>query len=109
MRYIITESRLTSIIENWLSDNYGNLISAVAGGYRLYVPSKDDMTVIFSVSPNSEVLIMNKKIFNSMVDLFGIEKEGVSRGFIIKWFNKNYNQKVERFRIEHHSEDYIFH
>jgi hypothetical protein len=42
------------------------------------------------------------------LDLFGIEKQEVSRGLIIKWFNKNYNQKVERFRIEHHSEDYFF-
>lgn len=103
MKYIITESRLTSMIENWLSDNYGNLLGEVVGGYKLLcVPSKD-MTVIFAISPNSEVLIMNKKIFDSMVDLFGIEKDGMIRGLVMKWFNEKYNQKVERFRIEHYS------
>jgi hypothetical protein len=103
MRYIITESRLTSIIENWLSDNYGNLASAVMGGYTLYVPSEDDITVIFSVSPNSENLIMSEKLFNSMIDLFGIEKEGMISGLVMKWFNEKYNQKVKRFRIERFS------
>jgi hypothetical protein len=103
MKYIITESRLTSIIENWLSDNYGNLVSAVIGGYRLYVPSEDDITVIFSVSPNSENLIMTEKLFNSMIDLFGIEKEGIISGLVMKWFNEKYNQKVSRFRIERFS------
>jgi len=103
MRYIITESRLTSIIENWLSDNYGNLASAVISGYRLYVPSEDDITVIFSVSPNSENLIMSEKLFNSMIDLFGIEKEGMISGLVMKWFNEKYNQKVKRFRIERFS------
>ena len=33
------------------------------------------------------------------------EKFEITRGLVMKWFNKNYNQKVERFRIEHHSEN----
>jgi hypothetical protein len=46
---------------------------------------------------------MSEKLFNSMIDLFGIEKEGMISGLVMKWFNEKYNQKVKRFRIERFS------
>jgi hypothetical protein len=102
MRYIIRENRLTSIIERWLDENYGNLLSATAGGYQLYVPSRENIDVIFSVSPNLEVLIINKNLRDTINSLFGIEDNTINK-LIQKWFNENYNQKTVRTRIEHKS------
>lgn len=95
MEYVITESRLNSIIENWLNENYGDLEKYHRDEFREVYLSKDGRFK-FMYNLRGKQLYVISEVWNVITYMFGLDYEETGK-FLLNWCNKKYGFRAKVF------------
>jgi hypothetical protein len=92
MKYIITESRLESLINNYLTNSLKNIESyseEIDGEDYDWWGAKDEPVFVLKDNVLGKVgIAFNTQYIDSLCDLFGIS-EYEAKTYLLKWINTN--------------------
>jgi hypothetical protein len=94
MKYIITENRLNSFIENWLNENYGDLERYHRAEFReVYLSKNGRFKIMYNI--RGKQLYVIREVWDFITNMFGLDYEETGK-FLLNWCNKKYkfNAKV---------------
>jgi hypothetical protein len=111
MKYIITESQYNKAIDKFISKQFEGFEEVRIPRYGLVVWVKDGKIVaeILNVGDRGDYFFVDKDIFNSIEDMFGLNDYKEVRLTIEHWLEKNHNlSKLTAWRHSQHHSDWEF-
>jgi hypothetical protein len=88
MKYIITESRLKSIIENWLNENYGDLERYYRAEYKeVYLSKNGRFKFMYNIK--TKRLYIVSEVWNFITDMFGLGYDETAE-ILLNWCNNKF-------------------
>jgi len=97
MKYIISENRLDSIIQKYISSYIGDELNPVRnsfGDISIDWYAKDDIKRFETykrVDLDLTELTIDEELWNSVLDIFGISDTSYLRDMFVMWFNNHQN------------------
>lgn len=113
MKYIITESKLDEIIDDYITVQFSGLKLVNEGKYRAVWIGPDRKPVIIIISEN----LLNKyfeayileDVYRSVVNMFSIKEFKEIQKHLIRWFNKHMGIEVEEvMSFDNEGQDYTY-
>jgi hypothetical protein len=95
MKYIITESRLNSIIENWLNENYGDLEKFNRTEFREIYLSKNGRFK-FMYNLKTKRLYIVSEIWNFISNMFSLDYDETG-DILLNWCNNKFGFRAKVF------------
>ena len=93
MKYIITESRLNSIIENWLNENYGNLEKFNRTEFRkIYLSKNGELKFMYNLK--TKRLYVVSDIWDFLTNMFGLDYDEVGE-ILLNWCNNKFGFRAK--------------
>ena len=110
MKYIITESKLDEIIDDYITVQFSGLKLVNDGKYRTVWIGPDRKPVIIVISDNEyfEIYIL-EDVYRSIVNMFSIKEFHEIQKHLIRWFNKHMGFEVkEVMTFDNEGHDYAY-
>ena len=102
MKYIITESRMESLINNYLTDSLKDIEShseEIDGEDYTWWGTEEEPVFVLKIATNGKLgIAFDTKYISSLSDLFNIS-EYESKTYLLKWINTNMDIHPD-FQIE---------
>jgi hypothetical protein len=99
MKYIITENRLNSIIENWLNENYSDLERYHRTEFREVYLSKNGRFK-FMYNLRTKRLYVVNEVWNFITNMFGLDYDETEK-ILLNWCNKKYGFRAKAsYRVD---------
>ena len=96
MKYIITESKLDSIIEDFITEQFSGLKLVNEGKNRAVQNGREGQTVIIIISDDKyfEILIL-EDVYSLIVNMFSMNGFHEIQIHLVRWFEKHMGLKVD--------------
>jgi len=96
MKYIITESKLDSMIDEYISYEFRDLKLVVEDKHRVSWVGDEGEPVIIILSDDNyfDILILDD-VYSSVVNMFSIKEFKEIQRHLCKWFNKHMGIEVD--------------
>jgi hypothetical protein len=111
MKYIITESQYNKAIDKFISKQFEGFEEVRIPRYGLVVWVKDGKIVaeILNIGDKGDYFLVDKDIFNSIEDMFGLNDFKEVRLTIEHWLENHHNlSKLTAWRHSQHHSDWEF-
>jgi hypothetical protein len=111
MKYIITESQYNKAIDKFISKQFEGFEEVRIPRYGLVVWVKDGKIVaeILNVGDRGDYFFVDKDIFNSIEDMFGLNDFKEVKLTIEHWLENNHSlSKLTAWRHSQHHSDWEF-
>jgi hypothetical protein len=111
MKYIITESQYNKAIDKFISKQFEGFEEVRIPRYGLVVWVKDGKIVaeILNVGDRGDYFFVDKDIFNSIEDMFGLNDFKEVKLTIEHWLENHHNlSKLTAWRHSQHHSDWEF-
>ena len=95
MKILITESRLNSIIENWLNKNYGNLERFNRTEFREIYLSKNGLFKIMYNLRGKQLYIV-RELWDFVSEVFSLDYEETGK-ILLNWCNNKFGFRAKVF------------
>jgi len=92
MKYIITESRLNSIIENWLNENYSDLERYHRTEFREIYLSKNGRFK-FMYNLRTKRLYVVNEVWNFITNMFGLDYDETEK-ILLNWCSNKFGFRI---------------
>jgi len=110
MKYIITESKLDEIIDDYITVQFSGLKLVNEGKHRAVWIGPDRKPIIIIISDDKyfEAYIL-EDIYRSIVNMFSIKEFNEIQKHLIRWFNKHMGIEVkEVMSFDNEGHDYAY-
>ena len=110
MKYIITESKLNGIIDDFITSQFSDLKLINDGKHRVVWigPERKPVIIILSDDKYFEAYIL-EDIYSSIVNMFSIKNFNDIQKHLIKWFDKHMGIEVDEvMTFDNEGVDYIY-
>jgi hypothetical protein len=110
MKYIITESKLDSMIDEYISYEFRDLKLVNEGKHRaVWIgPERKPVIIIISDDKYFEAYIL-EDVYRAVVNMFSIKEFKEIQKHLIKWFNKHMGIEVEEvMSFDNEGHDYVY-
>jgi len=106
MKYIITESQYNKAIDKFISKQFEGFEEVRIPRYGLVIWVKDGKIVaeILNIGDKGDYFFVDKDIFNSIEDMFGLNDFKEVRLNVENWLEKNHN--LPNLTAWRHSQNY---
>jgi len=96
MKYIITESKLDEIIDDYITMQFSGLKLVNEGKHRaVWIgPDRKPVIIIISDDKSFEAYIL-EDVYRAVVNIFSIKECKEIQKHLIRWFNKHMGIEVE--------------
>ena len=112
MKYIISESELNSIIDNFITKQFGELHNQFNGDKLTLVNDNGDpMIMVYPLKNNSYFVWVLDKVCDTVFYMFSMKRFEDMQSVLSKWLYKHYNLPVEESNISTFSrgeEEYVY-
>ena len=111
MKYIITESQYNKLIDKFITKQFEGFEEVRIPRYGLVLWVKDGKIIgeILNVGDRGDYFFVDKDIFNSIEDMFGLDNYKEVRLTIEQWLEKNHNlPNLTAWRHSQHHSDWEF-
>ena len=95
MKYIITESRLNSFIENWLNENYGDSERYHRTEFREIYLSKNGLFKIMYNLRGKQLYIV-RELWDFVSEVFSLDYEETGK-ILLNWCNNKFGFRAKVF------------
>lgn len=110
MKYIITESKLDEIIDDYITMQFSGLKLVNEGKYKAVWIGPDRKPVIIIISDDKyfgEYIL--EDVYRAVVNIFSIKEFKEIQKHLIRWFNKHMGIEVEEvMSFDNEGHDYIY-
>jgi hypothetical protein len=110
MKYLITESKLDNIIDDYITTQFSGLKLVNEGKHRaVWIgPERKPVIIIISDDKSFEAYIL-EDVYRSIVNIFSIKEFKEIQKHLIKWFNKHMGIEVEEVTtFDNEGHDYAY-
>jgi hypothetical protein len=110
MKYIITESKLDEIIDDYITMQFSNLKLVNEGKHRaVWIgPDRKPVIIIISDDKSFEAYIL-EDVYRAVVNIFSIKEFKEIQKHLIRWFNKHMGIEVEEVTtFDNEGHDYAY-
>ena len=109
MKYIITESKLDTIIDSFITHQFGKLNHEFDGDRLILVTDDGEPMIVIVDRGDGPEVHVDMDVYGAIYNMFSINNfEGIQSA-LIKWFRKHYNISVDDiFTFAHGEENYIY-
>ncbi len=99
MKYIITESKLDSMIDEYITYEFRDLKLVVENKHRVswVRPEGEPVIIILSDDDYFDILILDS-VYGSIVNMFSIKEFKEIQRHLIRWFNKHMLIEVDEVK-----------
>ena len=111
MKYIITESQYNKLIDKFITKQFEGFEEVRIPRYGLLLWVKDGKIIaeILNVGDKGDYFFVDKDIFNSIEDMFGIDDYKEIRLNVEHWLEKHHNlSNLTVWRHSQHHSDWEF-
>jgi hypothetical protein len=110
MKYIITESKLDEIIDDYITMQFSGLKLVNEGKHRAVWIGPDRKPVIIIISDDKyfEAYIL-EDVYRAVINMFSIKEFKEIQKHLIRWFNKHMGIEVEEVTtFDNEGHDYAY-
>ena len=110
MKYIITESKLDNIIDDYITVQFSGLKLVNEGKHRaVWIgPDRKPVIIIISDDKSFEAYIL-EDVYRAVVNIFSIKEFKEIQKHLIRWFNKHMGIEVEEVTtFDNEGHDYAY-
>jgi hypothetical protein len=110
MKYIITESKLDEIVDDYITVQFSGLKLVNDGKHRAVwiEPDRKPVIIIISDDKDFEVYIL-EDVYRAVVNIFSIKEFKEIQKHLIRWFNKHMGIEVgEVMSFDNEGHDYAY-
>jgi len=110
MKYIITESKLDEIIDDYITMQFSGLKLVNEGKHRaVWIgPDRKPVIIIISDDKSFEAYIL-EDVYRAVVNIFSIKEFNEIQKHLIKWFNKHMGIELEEvMTFDNEGHDYAY-
>jgi vesicle coat complex subunit len=112
MKYIITESKLISTIDNFITIQFGELHHQLDGDkLKLVNDNGDPMIMVYPLKNNGYFVWVLDKVWDIVSHMFSMKSFEDIQSVLSKWLHNHYNLPVEESNISTFSrgeEEYVY-
>jgi len=107
MKYIITESKLDKIIDDFITEQFSGLKLVIEDKHRVSWVGREGQPVIIILSDDKyfDILILDD-VYSSAVNMFSIKEFKEIQRHLIRWFNKHMGIEVDEVKTFDNKEFY---
>ena len=110
MKYIITESKLDEIIDDYITMQFSGLKLVNEGKHRaVWIgPDRKPVIIIISDDKSFEAYIL-EDVYRAVVNIFSIKEFKEIQKHLIRWFNKHMGIEVDEVTtFDNEGHDYAY-
>jgi len=110
MKYIITESKLDEIIDDYITMQFSGLKLVNEGKHRaVWIgPDRKPVIIIISDDESFEAYIL-EDVYRAVVNIFSIKEFKEIQKHLIRWFNKHMGIEVDEVTtFDNEGHDYAY-
>lgn len=109
MKYIITESKLDTIIDSFITLQFGKLHHELDGDRLILVTDSNEPMIIIVDRGDGPEVHVDMDIYGSIHNMFSMNSFEDIQSALIKWFRKHYNISVDDiFTFASGDEEYVY-
>lgn len=109
MKYIITESKLDTIIDSFITQQFGKLNHEFDGDRLILVTDDGEPMIIIVDRDDGPEVHVDMDVYGAIYNMFSMNDFYGIQSALIKWFRKHYHISVDDiFTFASGEEDYIY-
>lgn len=110
MKYIITENRLQSIVDSYITSQFEKLNPVKAKNNKTVWldENREPVIIIFSEDDFSEIYLLDD-VYTRIYNLFGMERFDEIQSALLSWFEKHMDIKTDEiFTFDNEGHDFNY-
>lgn len=109
MKYIITESKLDTIIDSFITQQFGKLNHEFDGDRLILVTDDGEPMIVIVDRGDGPEVHVDMDVYGAIYNMFSMNNFENIQSSLIKWFRKHYNISVDDiFTFASGEENYIY-
>lgn len=109
MKYIITESKLDTIIDSFITQQFGKLNHEFDGDRLILVTDDGEPMIVIVDRGDGPEVHVDMDVYGAIYNMFSMNDFEDIQSALIKWFRKHYNISVDDiFTFASGEENYIY-
>ena len=109
MKYIITESKLDTIIDSFITQQFGKLNHELDGDRLILVTDDGEPMIVIVDRGDGPEVHVDMDVYGTIYNMFSMNSFEDIQSALIKWFRKHYNVSVDDiFTFASGEENYIY-